>query len=71
MVNPPGETNAGGKCRALTTTYTILEVPYYNYSTMGPKTLFCLLRPLQSLSAKLSGFRVWVFRDVRLIGSWV
>ena len=33
---------------ALIITYTILEVPYCNYSIMGPKTLFELLikRPL-------------------------
>ena len=27
-------------------TNTVLGVPYYNYSMMGPKTLFQLLRPL-------------------------
>ena len=35
----------GCTIRALTITYTFLEVPYYSYS-MGPKTLFFLLRPL-------------------------
>ena len=25
---------------ALIVTYTILEIPYFNYSIMGPKTLF-------------------------------
>ena len=32
--------------RALIITYTVLGVPYYNYSILGPKTLFSLLRPL-------------------------
>ena len=31
---------------ALTITNIILGVPYYNYSIMGPKTVFQLLRPL-------------------------
>ena len=36
----------GCTIRALTITYTSLEVPYYSYSIMGPETLFFLLRPL-------------------------
>ena len=31
---------------ALINTYTILGVPYYNYSIICPKALFQLLRPL-------------------------
>ena len=30
-------------------TYIILGAPYYNYSILGPKTLFKLLRPLHYL----------------------
>ena len=39
----PGSLNENARptnIRALIITYTLLGVPYYNYSIMGPKTLF-------------------------------
>ena len=44
-VLPPGESPACNK-GALIITNTLLWVPYYNFSTMGPKTLFQLSGPL-------------------------
>ena len=47
---------------ALTITYTILGVPCCNYSRIGPKTLFYLIR------ASILGFRVWGFGKFRYCG---
>ena len=35
-----GFSDVGDNIGAVMVTYTILGVPYYNYSRMGPKTLF-------------------------------
>ena len=46
-------------------TYTILVVPYYNSSRMGPKTLFLLLRPyINVVGTTLFGVFIGVYLGV-------